>query len=346
MQDSVLVDRQASYQNPMGGIPSEQSPCALGCERQALVQVLHSYSQLVKPKIIALLLMTTAGAMWMAGNTDPFRFFITLLGGGMAAAAANVINMVYDTDIDRMMERTRHRPLPSGRIRARDALIFSGILALAAFGLLAIFTNLLAAGLAMVGILVYVGVYTHWLKRSSTQNIVIGGAAGAIPPLVGWAATTGELSWAAWVMFAIIFLWTPPHFWALAILKREDYARAGVPMLPVVAGERITAAQILLYALLMVPVSLLLVYPLGMLGSFYLSVAALLGSLLVWKAVQLLQDPCNRDRAASLFTFANLYLLLLCGAMGLDRWSLTHILWSQATASLQGIYTTLIALAS
>ncbi|MFS8806522.1 heme o synthase, partial [Synechococcus sp. R6-10] len=247
----------------MGRIPSEQSPCALGCERQALVQVLRSYSQLVKPKIIALLLMTTAGAMWMAGNTDPFRFFVTLLGGGMAAAAANVINMVYDTDIDRMMERTRHRPLPSGRIRARDALIFSGILALAAFGLLAIFTNLLAAGLAMSGILVYVGVYTHWLKRSSTQNIVIGGAAGAIPPLVGWAATTGELSWAAWVMFAIIFLWTPPHFWALAILKREDYARAGVPMLPVVAGERLTAAQILLYALLMVPVSLLLVYPLG-----------------------------------------------------------------------------------
>ncbi|MEN9230496.1 MAG: heme o synthase [Thermostichus sp. DG02_5_bins_236] len=309
---------------------------------QSIFQIFRSYSQLVKPKIIALLLMTTAGAMWMAGNTDPVKFVVTLLGGGMAAAAANAINMVYDSDIDQVMERTRHRPLPSGRIQARDALIFAGILALASFGLLAVFTNGLAAGLAMAGILVYVGIYTHWLKRSSTQNIVIGGAAGAIPPLVGWAAATGELSWAAWVMFAIIFLWTPPHFWALAILKREDYARAGVPMLPVVAGETRTALQIVLYALLIVPVSLLLVYPLRVLGSFYLGVAFLLGSLLVWKAVQLLQDPQSRERAGSLFVFANLYLLLLCGAMGLDSWSLTYTLWGQAAVSLQGIYTTWI----
>ncbi|MFS8866467.1 MULTISPECIES: heme o synthase [unclassified Synechococcus] len=334
MQD-VFQDR---YRAAPTRIPSQV------CHHRTVSQVLRSYSQLVKPKIIALLLMTTAGAMWMAGNSDPLKFGVTLVGGGMAAAAANVINMVYDADIDRMMERTRHRPLPSGRIQARHALLFAGILAVTSFGLLAYFTNLLAAGLAMLGILVYVGVYTHWLKRSSTQNIVIGGAAGAIPPLVGWAAATGELSWAAWVMFAIIFLWTPPHFWALAILKREDYARAGVPMLPVVAGERLTAAQILLYALLILPVSLLLVYPLRVLGSFYLSVAALLGSLLVWKAVQLLQDPHNRERAASLFTFANLYLLLLCGAMGLDRWAPTHTLWHQALASLQGIYTTLLAL--
>ncbi len=306
---------------------------------QTVPQVLRSYSQLVKPKIIALLLMTTAGAMWIAGNTDPVRFAITLLGGGMAAAAANTINMVYDSDIDRLMERTRHRPLPSGRIQARDALIFAGILALAAFGLLAVFTNGLAAGLAMAGILVYVGVYTHWLKRSSTQNIVIGGAAGAIPPLVGWAAATGELSWAAWVLFAIIFLWTPPHFWALAILKQEDYARAGVPMLPVVAGETHTALQILLYALLIVPVSLLLVYPLQVLGAFYLGVAGLLGALFIWKAVQLLQAPQDRERAASLFGFANLYLLLLCGAMGLDGLSWTHTLWGQVMTSLRSIYT-------
>jgi len=338
MADILQTYRPDPCQNTVTGIPFGH--------RQSLAQVLRSYSQLVKPKIIALLLMTTAGAMWMAGNTDPLKFCVTLLGGGMAAAAANVINMVYDADIDRMMERTRHRPLPSGRIRERHALMFAGILAVMSFGLLACFTNLLAAGLAMSGILVYVGVYTHWLKRSSPQNIVIGGAAGAIPPLVGWAAATGELSWAAWVMFAIIFLWTPPHFWALAILKREDYARAGVPMLPVVAGERPTAAQILLYALLMVPVSLLLVYPLHVLGSFYLSAATLLGSLLIWKAVQLLQEPHNRERAASLFTFANLYLLLLCGAMGLDRWSLTHTLWDRALASLQGVYTTLVALAS
>ncbi|MFQ3584752.1 MAG: heme o synthase [Cyanobacteriota bacterium] len=317
---------------------STQIPCQTR-HHQTVSQVFRSYSQLIKPKIIALLLMTTAGAMWMAGNTDPVKFVVTLLGGGMAAAAANAINMVYDADIDQVMERTRHRPLPAGRIQARDALIFAGILAFLSFGLLALFTNLLAASLAMAGILVYVGVYTHWLKRSSPQNIVIGGAAGAIPPLVGWAAATGELSWAAWVMFAIIFLWTPPHFWALALLKQEDYARAGVPMLPVVAGETRTALQILFYALLIVPVSLLLVYPLQVLGSFYLGAAFLLGSLLVWKAVQLLQDPQSRDRAGSLFVFANLYLLLLCGAMGLDSWSLTHTLWGQATASLQGIYT-------
>ncbi|MEN9225514.1 MAG: heme o synthase [Thermostichus sp. HHBFW_bins_43] len=309
---------------------------------QSLSQVFRSYSQLIKPKIIALLLMTTAGAMWIAGNTDPLKFAVTLLGGGMAAAAANAINMVYDSDIDQVMERTRHRPLPSGRIQARHALIFAGILALASFTVLALFTNLLAAALAMSGIAVYVGVYTHWLKRSSTQNIVIGGAAGAIPPLVGWAAATGELSWAAWVMFAIIFLWTPPHFWALAILKQEDYARAGVPMLPVVAGESSTAVQILLYTLLILPVSLILVYPLHVLGSFYLGTALLLGSLLVWKAVQLLQDPQNRDRAGALFGFANLYLLLLCGAMGLDSWSLTRGLWGQVADSLQGIYSTVL----
>ncbi|MCJ2543739.1 heme o synthase [Thermostichus vulcanus] len=333
MQD-VFQDSFHDHQSTQ----STQIPCQTR-HHQTVSQVFRSYSQLIKPKIIALLLMTTAGAMWMAGNTDPVKFVVTLLGGGMAAAAANAINMVYDADIDQVMERTRHRPLPSGRIQARDALIFAGILAFLSFGLLALFTNLLAAGLAMSGILVYVGVYTHWLKRSSTQNIVIGGAAGAIPPLVGWAAATGELSWAAWVMFAIIFLWTPPHFWALALLKQEDYARARVPMLPVVAGETRTALQILFYALLIVPVSLLLVYPLQVLGSFYLGAAFLLGSLLVWKAVQLLQDPQSRERAGSLFVFANLYLLLLCGAMGLDSWSLTHTLWGQAMASLQGIYT-------
>ncbi len=344
MQDIFQDYCPDSCQNPSTRIPSQihhyqSRQQAVGLR---VSQVFRSYSQLIKPKIIALLLMTTAGAMWMAGNTDPLKFAITLLGGGMAAAAANAINMVYDSDIDQVMERTRHRPLPSGRIQARDALIFAGILALASFGLLALFANLLAAGLAMSGILVYVGVYTHWLKRSSTQNIVIGGAAGAIPPLVGWAAATGELSWAAWVMFAIIFLWTPPHFWALAILKQEDYARAGVPMLPVVVGESSTAVQILLYTLLILPVSLSLVYPLHVLGSLYLGIALLLGSLLIWKAMQLLQDPQNRDRAGSLFMFANLYLLLLCGAMGLDSWSFTHTLWGQATASLQGIYTTWI----
>ncbi len=299
-----------------------------------LFAVVRSYSQLLKPKIIFLLLITTAGAMWIAGQgqVDPSLFWATLLGGAMSAGSANTINMIYDRDIDDVMERTRHRPLPSGRIQVRDALVFAVVLAVGAFVLLAVAANLLSACLAMSGIAVYVGVYTHWLKRHSTQNIVIGGAAGAIPPLVGWAAVTNQLDWAAWVMFAIIFIWTPPHFWALAILKREDYRKAGVPMLPVVRGERYTAWSILGYALLMLPVTLLLVYPLHVMGSVYLAVAVVLGLGLIWRTVRLIQDPYDRDRAASLFMYANVYLLLLCLGMGIDSLPATHT-WMAATGS-------------
>ncbi|MGF1574480.1 MAG: heme o synthase [Cyanophyceae cyanobacterium] len=296
--------------------------------------VVQSYSQLTKPKIIFLLLITTAGAMWIAshGQVDPWLFWATMAGGAMSAASANTINMIYDRDIDDVMERTRHRPLPSGRIQVRDALIFAAVLAVAAFALLATVANLLSACLAMSGIAVYVGVYTHWLKRHSTQNIVIGGAAGAIPPLVGWAAVTNQLDWAAWVMFAIIFMWTPPHFWALAILKREDYKKAGVPMLPVVHGERYTAWSILVYALLMMPVTVLLVYPLHVMGSVYLVAALILGLGLIWRTVRLIQDPYDRDRAASLFLYANVYLLLLCLGMGLDSLPVTQD-WVASTGS-------------
>ncbi|MEM7724933.1 MAG: heme o synthase, partial [Cyanobacteria bacterium P01_A01_bin.45] len=206
------------------------------------LQVVRSYYQLTKPRIIPLLLITTAGSMWIAagGRVNPWLLLATLAGGTFAAASAQTINCIYDRDIDYDMERTRHRPLPSGRIQSRDALIFAIALAVASFSLLIAFANLLAALLAMSGIVFYVIIYTYLLKRHSTQNIVIGGAAGAIPALVGWAAVTGELSWSAWLIFGIVFLWTPPHFWSLALMIKDDYAQVGVPMLPVVAGNEAT----------------------------------------------------------------------------------------------------------
>ncbi|MDX2272705.1 MAG: heme o synthase [Cyanobacteriota bacterium] len=311
MQDTLLIDGSESK---------------LSRHHDHFGQVVRSYSQLIKPKIIFLLLVTTAGGMWIPaqGHLDPKLFGFTLLGGGLAAAAANAINMIYDSDIDQVMERTRARPIPAGRIQPRDALIFAVGLAVLSFSLLMTFANGLSACLAMVGIVVYVGVYTHWLKRSSTQNIVIGGAAGAIPPLVGWAAVTGGLSWPAWVLFAIIFLWTPPHFWALAILKQEDYARAGVPMLPVVEGEISTARQIFIYTLLILPVTLLLVFPFHVMGSFYGFSALGLGGGLIWKSWHLMQCPQDRDRAGGLFVYANLYLLFLCLVIGVDTLPITH----------------------
>jgi heme o synthase len=289
-------------------------------------QVIQSYWQLTKPRIIILLLITTAGSMWIAakGQVDPFLLLVTLLSGALAAASANTINCLYDRDIDYEMERTRHRPLPSGRIQPRDALLFAIALAVISFTLLAVFANLLSAVLAMSGIVTYVLVYTHWLKRHSTQNIVIGGAAGAIPPLVGWAAVTGELSWAAWVLFAIIFFWTPPHFWALAMMIREDYAKVGVPMLPVVAGEAPTARQIWVYTLLLIPITLLLVYPLHVMGAVYTAIALLLGGVFVVKAWALLQQPCDLQLARSLFKYSILYMMLLCAGMAVDSLPITH----------------------
>lgn len=231
---------------------------------RSITQTCIDYYQLTKPRLILLFLITTAAAMWLAagGPVEGQLFLITLVAGACAAGSANTINCLYDRDIDYVMERTRHRPLPSGRIQPWQAGLFATVLALTAFMLLFTLANLLSACLAMAGIAVYIGVYTYWLKRSSTQNIVIGGAAGAIPPLVGWAAVTGELSGPAWVLFAIIFVWTPPHFWPLAMMIDEDYAKVGVPMLPVVNGAEVTARQIFIYTLVLLPVSLLLIYPL------------------------------------------------------------------------------------
>jgi len=289
-------------------------------------QVLQSYYQLTKPRIILLLLITTAAGMWVAaeGELDAFKLIVTLVGGALASASANTINCLYDSDIDYIMERTRWRPIPSGRIKPRDALLFAIALAAVSFGLLTFFDNLLTALLAMSGIVFYVLVYTHWLKRHSTQNIVIGGAAGAIPPLVGWAAVTGDLSWAAWLLFAIIFLWTPPHFWALAMMIRDDYAAVGVPMLPVVEGDESTARQIWVYTLILVPVSLFLVFPLHACGLVYGLFAVILGGVFVLKAWQLLQNPSQRDVAKSVFKFSIFYLMLLCAGMVVDSLPVVH----------------------
>ena len=291
-----------------------------------LTQALSDYYQLTKPRLILLFLITTAAAMWIAaqGSVDPKLLGITLLAGAFASGSANTFNCLYDRDIDSIMERTQHRPLPSGRIKPWQARVFGVGLAIASFLLLAMFVNLLSACLAMSGIAVYLGVYTYWLKRSSSQNIVIGGAAGAIPPLVGWAAVTGELSWAAWILFAIIFIWTPPHFWPLAMMMEEDYAKVGVPMLPVVDGDLVTARQTLAYTIILLPVSLLLVFPVHSLGWIYAAVALVLGTQFIFKSWELVQSPEDKTVARSVFKFSILYMMLLSAAAVLDSVILGH----------------------
>jgi protoheme IX farnesyltransferase len=303
---------------------------------QTFPQVIQSYYQLTKPRIIPLLLITTAGSMWIAGEgkVDPLLLLVTLTGGTLAAASAQTINCIYDRDIDYDMERTRHRPLPSGRIQPRDALIFAIALGVISFSLLTVFANLLAAILAMSGIVFYILVYTHWLKRTSTQNIVIGGAAGAIPALVGWAAVTGTLSWVAWLLFAIVFVWTPPHFWALALMIRDDYAKVGIPMLPVVAGNEATVRQIWFYTLVLVPTTLLLVYPLHATGIVYAAIALALGGLFILKAWRLLHNPGDRTLAKDLFLYSISYMMLLCLSMVIDSLALTHRLISVVASQL------------
>ncbi|MGL5871303.1 MAG: heme o synthase [Xenococcaceae cyanobacterium] len=305
---------------------------AINRDKHDFLKVIKSYYQLTKPRIIPLLLITTAASMWMAtpGNVDPVLLIITLLGGTLAAASAQTLNCIYDRDIDYTMVRTRERPIPSGRVKPVNALIFAIVLAILSFSLLALFVNLSAALLAMSGIVFYMLVYTHMLKRHTTQNIVIGGAAGAIPALVGWAAVTGELSWAAWVLFAIVFIWTPPHFWSLALMIKDDYAQVGVPMLPVIEGEEATVKQIWLYTLLLVPFSLVLVYPLGNAGIVYSIVALLLGGIFIQKAWKLKQAPKDKQLARSLFKYSILYMMLLCTGIVIDSLSFTHYLLALA----------------
>ncbi len=290
------------------------------------LQVIQSYYQLTKPRIIPLLLITTAASMSIAsgGKLDPVLLLATMAGGTFAAASAQTFNCVYDRDIDYEMERTRHRPLPSGRVQPTHALIFAIALACISFTLLAVFVNLLSALLATSGILFYVGVYTHLLKRHTPLNIVIGGAAGAIPALVGWAAVTGTLSWTAWLLFAIVFLWTPPHFWALALMISEDYAKVGVPMLPVVTDNITAARQIWVYTLVLIPSTFLLIDPLKAMGVIYGCTAFVLGAIFIKKAWALLQEPENKQLARSLFLYSILYMMLLCAVMVVDSLPITR----------------------
>ncbi|MGC1308252.1 MAG: heme o synthase [Phormidesmis sp.] len=306
----------------------------------SFAEVVRSYLQLTKPRIIPLLLIETAAGMWVAGQgrVSPVLLLVTLLSGTLAAASAQTINCVYDRDIDYDMERTRHRPIPSGRIQPRDALVFAAVMAVMSFALLAGFANLLSAGLAMLGIAVYIGVYTTWLKRSSPQNIVIGGAAGAIPPLVGWAAVTGELSLAAWVIFAIVFVWTPPHFWALAMLIQDDYAKVNVPMLPVVVGNKATASQIWRYTVGLVPLTLLLVYPLDVCGAVYAIGATVLGGLFLQKAWQLRNHFDDRDLSRDTFKYSIFYMMLLSAVMVVDSLPVTRWGVSAVVNGLQSVF--------
>ncbi|NEU72190.1 protoheme IX farnesyltransferase [Hassallia byssoidea VB512170] len=293
---------------------------------QNVLQVFQDYYQLTKPRIIPLLLITTAASMAIAsaGKLDPLLLLLTMIGGTCATASAQTINCIYDSDIDYQMERTRHRPVPSGRVQPLHALIFAIALACISFAVLAVFVNLLSALLAMSGIAFYVGVYTHLLKRHTPYNIVIGGAAGAIPALVGWAAVTNTLSWTAWLIFAIVFLWTPPHFWALALMIRDEYAKVGVPMLPVVTDNIATARQIWRYTLVVIPSTFLLIYPLHASGVIYGAIAFILGAIFLKKAWVLLQNPNDKQLARSLFLYSILYMMLLCAAMVVDSLPLTH----------------------
>lgn len=286
------------------------------------------YLMLTKPRVISLLLVTTWTAMVMAqrGWPDTWLFLLTGLGFYMAAGAAHAVNMVIDRDIDRRTERTATRGVASGRISVLNALIFAGVLGVSSFVMLWKGANLLCAMMAMSGLAFYVVVYTMVLKRRTWSNIVIGGAAGSFPPLVGWAAVTGELAPLAWLLFGVIFLWTPVHFWALAIMIKDDYAKNGIPMLPVVKGDAATSVQIGMYTVLTVALSLApFVLPDGapdpskaMAGWIYLVSALALNGVLIWRSVQLYQNP-SRPRASSLFHYSMLYLFLLFLALAVDR---------------------------
>ena len=280
---------------------------------------LRDYVTLTKPRIMTLLLLTGACGMFVgARGVPPLGDLAAMLGGlALACGGASALNHVLDRDIDRLMgERTRARPVTAGRVPAAYALEFGLALSTASFVLLAGLVNVLTAALALVGNLFYVLVYTRWLKRTTPQNIVIGGAAGAVPPLVGWAAATGNLTVPALFLFLIVFFWTPPHFWALALLIKRDYAAAGIPMLPVVRGERETVRQIVIYSFVLVGVTVV-PFVWGTLGLVYLVAACALGAAFIWMAVQLARRTTPR-RAALLFHSSLLYLALLFVAAAID----------------------------
>lgn len=282
-------------------------------------RAVRAYFLLTKPRIIELLLITTVPAMLVAARGWPSLWLIvaTVLGGSLAAGAANVINCYLDRDIDERMDRTSGRPLPAHQVEPQKALLFGVVLGAVGAVWLAVLVNPLSAALALGAILFYVFVYTLGLKRSTPSNIVIGGAAGAVPVLVGWAAVKGSVGLPALVLFAIVFYWTPPHFWALALRYSEEYAAAGVPMLPVVRGVPETVRHILLYSFALVAVSLLL-YPAGEMGVVYLASALILGGSFIVQAFRLHRNP-DAPQAMSFFRFTITYLTLLFAAMAVDQ---------------------------
>jgi len=284
--------------------------------RPSVRSVVGDYVAMTKPKVQSLLLFTTVTTMYVAGDPSLGLVALTCLGGALSAGGAGAINHYLDRDIDAVMKRTADRPVASGRVAPRAALAYGIALGAASFVLLALAVNLLAAALALSGLLGYVFVYTLWLKRSTPQNIVIGGAAGAVPPLVAWAAVTGSLSGTALYLFAIVFFWTPPHFWSLSLLMKDEYARAGVPMLPVVRGEEETRRQVLLYAVLLYAVTQL-PFCAGAFGAVYLAASVALGAAFIYGAVRLAR---RRDRrsALRLYLFSLAYLALLFAAMVAD----------------------------
>jgi protoheme IX farnesyltransferase len=285
---------------------------------QTQPSLLRDMVMLTKPRIISLLLVTTVAPMFVAGNPGWLLVLVVLVGGYLMAGGANAVNMYLDSDIDTQMARTRLRPIPSGRMGPKSVLAFGVALATAATFLLARFTNVLTALLALGGFYFYVFIYTRWLKRTTPQNIVIGGAAGAFPPLVGWASMTGSIDLTAVYLFLIIFYWTPPHFWALALLKQKDYGRAGIPMAPLVWGERETMRQMLWYNVILIALTLL-PFAFGAFGIIYFVSAAVLGGILLAGVITVSRSADWTKPAWRVYKFSLLYLALLFLAMVIDR---------------------------
>jgi heme o synthase len=296
------------------GAQTAPNPTATA-SRSFLPAVVRDYLTLTKPKVQSLLLFTTVTTMYVAGDPSLGLILLTCLGGALSAGGAGAINHAVDRDIDRTMARTATRPVAAGRISPAAAIAFGLALCAASFLLLALTVNPLAATLSLSGFVGYVGVYTLWLKRRTPQNIVIGGAAGAVPPLVAWAAVTGELSGMAFYMFAIVFFWTPPHFWALSLLMKDEYAKAGIPMLPVVRGEAETRRQILLYTVLLYAVTQL-PFCAGGLGVAYVVPSILLGAAFIYCATRLLRTA-DRRWALRTYLYSLAYLALLFLAMAI-----------------------------
>jgi len=300
-----------------GGASTGLAPAAgLGTQRAAKAS---DYWELLKPRIMLLIVITTVGSLALAAQGWPGTALLiwTVLGLVLVSGGSSVINHWYDRDIDALMQRTSARPVATGRITPGVALAFGLTLSAAGVALLALQVNWLAAFWAFAGFVCYVLVYTIWLKRRTPQNIVIGGASGAVPPLVAWAAVDGSVTATAVALFLIVFLWTPPHFWAVALLLDDDYARAGVPMLPTVRGSKVSAQQILIYTALLV-ISSLVPVALGTLGWIYAAAALVLGGRFIWLAVLLLRTPDDRTAARRTFLYSLLYLALLFVAMGVD----------------------------